>query len=105
MTPWSPFDVMRAGFEVTRLGVEANAVIWMRMMGATGAWNTPFDESYRMWREKPSTFTEAMGRGMEAAMRGAPPSTVISATVAPLSRDAAENRMRLSDRGVRRLRA
>ncbi len=103
MTPVTPFDLLRAGFEVTRLGVEANAVIWMRMMGASGAWNTPFDESYRMWREKPQAFTEAMGRGLEAAMRGAPPSGVISASIAPLSRDAANNRARLAERGVRRV--
>ncbi len=100
MTQNSPFDIARAGFELLHLGVESNAVIWMRVMGMSGAWNTPFDESYRMWREKPGAFTEAMGRGIEAAMDGQTPANVISATIAPLHRDASENRERLTQRGV-----
>jgi len=103
MSQSGPFDMARAGFEMAKLGVEASAVVWMRMMGMGGAWNTPFDESYRMWREKPGAFTEALGRGAEAAMRGAPPASVLSATIAPLSRDASENRARLSGRGPRKL--
>ncbi len=98
----TPFDLWRAGFELARLGVESHSVIWMRMMGMTGAWNTPFDESYRMMREKPQAFVEAAGRGVEAAMRGKTPPTVMLATVAPLNRDAAENRRRLADRGARK---
>jgi len=104
MTQSAPFDMARAGFEMAKLGVEASAVVWMRMMGMGGTWNTPFDESYRMWREKPSAFTEAMGRGVEAALRGQAPDRVISATIAPLSRDASENRARLTARGLRALR-
>lgn len=99
----APFDMARAGFEMAKLGVEANAVVWMRVMGMGGAWNTPFDESYRMWREKPAAFTEAVGRGMEAAMRGQAPDRVMSAAIAPLSRDATENRARLTGRGLRKL--
>jgi len=94
-----PFDYLRAGFELTRLGIEAQAVVTMRLMGMTGTWNTPFDESYRMWREKPPVFVEAMGRAAEAAIRGEAPTRVASAAIAPLSRDAAQNRKRLAARG------
>lgn len=100
----TPFDAMRSGFQVAQLAVESQAVVTMRLMGMGGAWNTPFDESYRMWREKPAAFTEAAGRAVEAAMKGQPPSAVVSAMVAPLNRDAARNRVRLSDRGLRKLR-
>lgn len=99
----TPFDMARTGFEMTQLGVEAGAVVWMRVMGMSGAWNTPFDESYRMWREKPGAFTEAMGRGMEAAMKGHAPDVVMSASIAPLHRDASENRARLAERGARKV--
>ena len=98
----TPFDLFRAGFALTRLGVEAQSVIWMRMMGLSGAWNTPFDESYRMMREKPQAFFESAGRGVEAAMRGKLPPAVVMASVEPLSREAAENRQRLAKRGFRR---
>ena len=104
LTMPTPFDAMRSGFQVAQLAVESQAVVTMRLMGMGGAWNTPFDESYRMWREKPAAFTEAAGRAVEAAMKGQPPSAVVSAMVAPLNRDAARNRVRLSDRGLRKLR-
>ena len=98
----SPFDGMKSGFELARLAVESQAVVTMRLMGMGGAWNTPFDETYRMWREKPAAFAESAGRGVEAALNGQPPDRVMSAMVAPLSRDAASNRERLAQRGARK---
>ncbi|RMA42072.1 antifreeze protein [Rhodophyticola porphyridii] len=100
----SPFDYWRTGFELAQLGVEASSVVWMRMMGLAGVWNTPFDESWRMMREKPGAFVEATGRGVEAMLRGQPPASVVSATVAPLNRHAATNRRRLARRGPQRRR-
>lgn len=102
-TTTTPFDYMNVGFQAAQLGVEAHAVIWMRMMGMAGAWNTPSDETARMWREKPAAFTEAMGRGVQTALSGGAPERVLAATIAPLHRDAASNRRRLADRGARSL--
>ncbi len=98
----TPFDIWRAGFEVARLGVEAHAVICMRTLGMTGAWNTPFDETWRMWREKPDAFVVAMGRGAEAILQGKTPERVMSEVLVPLTIEATQNRQRLSARGRRR---
>jgi hypothetical protein len=57
----TPFDAWRAGLEMARLGIEAQAVIWLRGIGAAGAWDTPFDEGWRALREKPEAFAEAIG--------------------------------------------
>ncbi len=100
----TPFDAWRAGLEMARLGIEAQAVLWLRTMGATGAWNTPFDEGWRALREKPDAFAEALGRAAEAASRGQPAPLVISAAVGPLTRAAQENRRRLEGRGRHRWR-
>jgi hypothetical protein len=99
----TPFDAWRAGLEMARLGIEAQAVIWLRGMGAAGAWNTPFDEGWRALREKPDAFAEAMGRAAEAAIRGQGAAQVVRAAADPLTRRAQENRRRLEDRGRRRL--
>lgn len=98
----TPFDLMQAGFRLTQLGIEAQAVIWMRGMGATGVWNTPFDEGWRAFREKPDAFVEAMGRATEAAIGGKGAHGVITAAVDPLARHAGQNRKRLEERGARR---
>ena len=102
MTKGDPFGYLGAGFRVVQLGVEAHAVVWMRMMGLAGAWNTPFDEGYRMWREKPDAFAEALGRATQEAWRGSGPDRVVTAMVGPLTQEAAANRQRLEDRGARR---
>ncbi|MEM9318521.1 MAG: antifreeze protein [Pseudomonadota bacterium] len=101
MIPDTAFRMWKAGFDVARLGLEANAVMWMRVLGMGGAWNTPFDESWRMWREKPQAFVEATGRASEALMRGKTPDLALSAAVIPLARIARGNRQRLARRGPR----
>ncbi|MDG4650029.1 hypothetical protein P6F26_16400 [Roseibacterium sp. SDUM158017] len=97
----TPFDAWRAGAQMARLGVEVHAVLWLRGLGAAGAWNTPFDEGWRAFREKPEAFAEALGRAAEAAMRGQGAPEVISAAVDPLTRRVRDNRARLEGRGRR----
>lgn len=99
----SPFDLWQAGFRVAQLCFEAQAVIAMRTLGAGGVWNTPFDEGWRAWREKPDAFLEALGRATQAGMAEQGPSSVLSAAVDPLARYAGENRKRLEGRGVRKV--
>ncbi|MCU4654743.1 hypothetical protein N8I71_18040 [Roseibacterium sp. SDUM158016] len=101
----TPFDAWRAGLDLARLGIEAQGVIWLRGLGAAGAWNTPFDEGWRAMREKPGAFAEALGRATEAAIRGQGAAQVVSAAVDPLARHARDNRTRLEERGRRRWQA
>ena len=98
----TPFDAGRAGLELARLGIEAQAVVWLRGLGATGVWNTPFDEGWRAFREKPDAFLEAMAGATEAALRGQGPVQVVTAATAPLQRRVQANRKRLEERGQRR---
>jgi hypothetical protein len=102
MKVFTPFDAVSAGLALTRLGIEAQGVIWLRGLGAAGAWNTPFDEGWRAMREKPDAFAEAMaaprrprcgGRGRRRSSR--PPQS------GPLTERARDNRARLEGRGRR----
>lgn len=98
------FDLMSTGAKVWRLGFETNSVIFLRMMGMAGMWNTPFDENWRMVAEKPREFIKSGRDGMIAAMSGAHPSKVVEASIRPLNRATKANRKRLSKRGPRKLR-
>lgn len=98
----TPFDAWRAGLELTRLGIEAQAVVWLRGLGAAGAWNTPFDEGWRALREKPDAFAEAMAGATQAVLRGQGAVQVVSAATDPLTRRVRDNRARLERRGRRR---
>jgi hypothetical protein len=80
MKVFTPFDAISAGLTLTRLGIEAQGVIWLRGLGAAGAWNTPFDEGWRAVREKPDAFAEAIG-ATQAAMRGQGTAQVVEAAV------------------------
>jgi len=102
MRLFTPFDVLTAGLALTRLGIEAQGVIWLRGLGAAGAWNTPFDEGWRAMREKPDAFAEAMAGAAQAALRGQGTAQVVSAAVTPLTQRARDNRERLEGRGRRR---
>lgn len=95
-------DMWRLGAEMTRLGMEANAVIWMRMMGMAGLWNVSALEDGRMLAEKPEAFRDAGMRAGRAAMGGNAPDRIVSAAIKPLARKAAANRRRLAKRGPAR---
>jgi urease subunit beta len=104
MKVFTPFDAVSAGLALTRLGIEAQGVIWLRGLGAAGAWNTPFDEGWRAVREKPDAFAEAMVGATQAAMRGQGTAQVVAAAVGPLTERARDNRARLEGRGRRQWR-
>lgn len=105
MKVFTPFDAVSAGLALTRLGIEAQGVIWLRGLGAAGAWNTPFDEGWRAFREKPDAFAEAMVSATQAAIRGHGTAQVVAAAVEPLTERARHNRARLEERGRRRWQA
>ena len=78
-------------------------MIALRVMGLAGIWNTPFDESWRMMAEKPKTFLMSGNEGTAALLAGKSPDKVVSATIEPLQQAARDNRLRLSERGLRKL--
>jgi hypothetical protein len=98
----TPFDAWRAGLGPARLGIEAQAVVWLRGLGAAGAWNTPFDEGWRPWREKPDAFAAALAEAAQALLRGQGAVQVVAAATDPLTRRVRDNRARLEGRGRRR---
>ncbi|MEJ6391734.1 antifreeze protein [Gymnodinialimonas sp. 2305UL16-5] len=95
----NPFDYWRLSADIMRLGVEANAVIWMRVMGLWGAWNVTEAEATRMVTEKPQAFFQATEQVQKAIWRGASPEKVAAAALKPLARKTGSNRRRLAKRG------
>lgn len=96
------FNYLAAGADVVRLGVETHNVIWLRVMGLAGVWNTPFDEGWRMVAEKPKAFIHSGRDGMLAALAGHPPDRVVTASLRPLTETTKSNRQRLAGRGMRK---
>ena len=92
---------MRLGFEAMRLGIEAQSVIGLRLLGMAGLWNAPFDENYRMVVEKQSAFLKASGDALQDIVGGKGSVAVMRRAVATLDETTSENRQRLSARGPR----
>jgi hypothetical protein len=103
MRPSNVFDCLSAAARFCHLGVEAQNVITLRVMGLAGVWNTPIDESWRMMAEKPKTFIASGNEGAAAILAGKSAEKVVSATLEPLQQAARDNRLRLEDRGFRKL--
>lgn len=97
------FDYLSAAARICHLAVEAQNVVALRVMGLAGIWNTPFDESWRMMAEKPKTFLMSGSEGTAALLAGKSPDKVVNATLEPLQQAARDNRVRLSERGLRKL--
>lgn len=99
MRPTTPFDFWLMGVEIARIGFESQAVITMRTLGIVGLWDTGQGETTRMVAEKPVTLTLAWMAGMRAAMNGATPDKVVTATLRPIGRKTRLNHRRLSRGG------
>ena len=97
------FDYLSAAASFCHLAVEAQNVVALRVMGLAGIWNTPFDEGWRMMAEKPKTFFVSGSEGTAALLSGKSPDKVVSAALEPLQQAARDNRVRLSERGLRKL--
>jgi len=98
----NPFDYMRLGFDMTRLGIETHSVIALRMLGMAGVWDTPFDENYRMVAEKHGAFLLAGSAVIDGARQGQHPLSLARAAMEPLDQATSQNRQRLSERGLRK---
>jgi hypothetical protein len=98
----TPFDYLQLGFRMARLTIESQSVIALRTLGMTGAWNTPFDEGYRMVAEKHGAFLKATATAIDGTRRGRHPVSVTRDALEPLDEAARENRERLAARGRRK---
>ena len=88
-------NIMELGWDMMRLGVEAQAVMNLRMMGMAGLWAVKPSENDRMVSEKAPAFVRAQVAMTKAAMRGAGPEQIWRAGLRPLTRVASANRSRL----------
>ncbi|RWR10139.1 hypothetical protein [Paenirhodobacter populi] len=99
---FDPFAPMRLTFQATRIGMEAQAVVAMRLAGMAGLWATPPSEMTRMVIEKAEAAIEAMQASTHAAMKGAAPDQVLRAGMTQIGRHTAGNLTRLSRMGPAR---
>ena len=97
-----PADMWKVSFDLWRMGVEAQAVIGMRMLGMAGVWSVTPSENRRMIEEKGPAFAAGAAAATQAMMQGLPAPAIMAAWAAPISRRASANRRRLARRGFKR---
>lgn len=94
-------DMTRLWWRMALLMEDAQLVVAMRVMGFSGIWSVPPEESQDMIMEKMPAFTEGFVAGAISAWEGSGPDQVMLAAVAPISAQARANRSRLARRGPR----
>lgn len=94
-----PVSAMRLTFEATRIGINSQFVIGMRIAGMMGFWATEPAEITRMIAEKPRAAQQAFQAATRAAIRGESPDKVLSAGMKPIGKRASHNANRLKKRG------
>lgn len=95
------FALFNLGMAITRVAVESQMVIGMRLAGMAGLWNTRPDEVQRMYAEKPTAMLQSALAGARAMVSGDTPDAVVQAALKPISRRTRANARRLSKRGPR----
>lgn len=95
----TPFSFWQTGMQFYKLGVEAQSVVTMRVLGAAGLWNVLPDENARMISEKQQAFSESAFAAGRAALSGHAPEKVVKAALRPLRLKTRSNVRRLSKRG------
>lgn len=94
----SPAAALMAGFEAGRLGLEAQTVIGLRMMGWAGLRAMPAAENLRMVTEKQEAFARAAVEVAATVARGGGTIAAARAAMRPLHGRTAANVARLSRR-------
>lgn len=92
----TPTQFFAFNSEVTKLMVDTQAVMALRLMGMAGALPADADENDRMLAEKGPAFAQAMSEMTTAAMAGKQPVEIMSAGMAPLQSEVSGNRERLT---------
>ena len=67
---FNPFDLMRPAIEASKMMVEAQQVIALRMAGMAGIWSMGPHENQRMIDEKVDAMTESAKAVIAAEMAG-----------------------------------
>lgn len=99
----NPFLPVLLGFQAARIGLEAQAVIALRLAGMAGLWNTPKGENSRMVQEKAEAAIEAGQAVTLAALAGKGPAQVLQAGMDEIGKHTAGNMKRLARRGPKRV--
>lgn len=94
-----PFLPLILGFQVARIGVEAQSVIAMRLAGMAGLWDTPPGEMSRMVTEKAQAAFQAGEAATRATLAGQGPVRAFQAGMEQIGRHTASNVQRLGRRG------
>jgi len=94
-----PFLPLVLGFQVARIGVEAQSVIAMRLAGMAGLWDTPPGEMSRMVTEKAQAAFQASEAATRATLAGQGPVRAFQAGMQEIGRHTAANVQRLGRRG------
>lgn len=94
-----PFEMWRAGAEMTRMALEAQTVIGLRLLGMAGLWSVAPSENGRMVSEKAAAFAKAGAAMGRAAGAGKSAEAIVRAGVKPIGRVTSRNVKRLSRRG------
>lgn len=99
MWPRSFLSSMALGAEATRMMLDAQSVIAMRMAGMMGLRDLPADETHRMISEKQAALIKATLATQKALLSGSRPDQVMRAGMKPFRKAAGKNVRRLSDDG------
>lgn len=92
----SPFDFVRPASEMTRVMMESQMVIAMRLWGMAGGWPMTSSEQTRMVTEKMAA-AQASGIAVaKAVVAGAAPDKIAMAALKPVRRRTTANVKRLS---------
>jgi len=88
-----------------RMGMEANMVMGMRLMGMAGLWAMPSSEIARMIDEKQKAFGDSAMAATRSALAGGSPEAVARAALGPIGRETKANVKRLTKSSTAKPRA
>ncbi|RJE80035.1 antibiotic ABC transporter [Paracoccus sp. JM45] len=91
-----PAAQMRLVSQFSRMAIESQMVIGMRMAGMMGLMPHDPGENYRMIAEKQAAASESMFAMAKAGMAGASPERVMSAALRPYGKRTRANSRRLT---------
>jgi hypothetical protein len=95
----TPKQAMRLASQSTRMLIEAQRVIAMRVAGMAGSWNVASDEDTRMVTEKQQAMLAASQAMMQATARGGSAGAVALAGLKPIRTRTRANSARLTKAG------
>jgi hypothetical protein len=91
----NPFDFMRPLIEASRMMIEAQQVVALRLAGMAGVWSMGPAENQRMVDEKVDAITESARAVFAAGLAGKSPEAIALAGIRPLRRRTRANAARL----------